>query len=200
MLAEAAISDLPAIRRIVAESFVSDPMMEWIFPDPETRLDCVAAWLGLFAEGYLRGGRVDVVRGDGVQAVAMWRMPGHDLEFPDIPSISGLLAALIGQSRADHVGQGLRTIGTLTPPQPFAYLHFLAVDIHHQREGLGSLVVGPGLTAAARSGIGAHLETTNPSNIPFYRSLGFEVAGHHKLGPSGPEMWSLWRAASSGSP
>lgn len=193
MLGEANISDLPAIRRVVAEAFLPDPMMEWIFPDPATRLESVAAWLGLFVEGYLLGGRVDVLRFGEIRAVAIWRMPGDELEFPKSPSISGLLAALIGRPRAAQVGLGLRTIGTLTPAQPFAYLHFLAVDIHHQREGLGRMVLEPGMTTADQSGFGAHLETTNPSNIPFYRSIGFEVSGHHKLGPDGPEMWALWK-------
>ena len=195
MLGPANPSDLPAIRRIVAESFCSDPMMEWIFRDAETRLDSVAAWLGLFVEGYVLGGRVDVLRDDGIQAVAMWRMPDQDPEFAGTPSISGLLSALVGRARAHEVATGLRTIGTLTPGQPFAYLHGLAVDVDHQRRGLGTRVVEPGLAAAGQSGLGAHLETTNPSNIPFYRSLGFEVTGHHKLGPTGPEMWALWKAA-----
>ena len=198
MLGSANPSDLPAIRRIVAESFCSDPMMEWIFRDAETRLDSVAAWLGLFVEGYVLGGRVDVLRDDGIQAVAMWRMPDQDPEFTGTPSISGLLSALVGRARADEVATGLRTIGKLTPSQPFAYLHVLAVDVGHQRQGLGSQVLEPGLAAAGQLGLGAHLETTNPSTIPFYRSLGFEVSGHHKLGPTGPEMWALWKDAPTG--
>jgi len=195
MLGGASISDLPAIRRIIAEAFQSDPMMEWIFPDRTTRLDSLAAWLGLFVEGYLLGGRVDVLRLEAIKAVAIWRMPGDDLAFPRAPSITGLLTALIGRARAEQIGVGLRTIGTLTPTQPFAYLHFLAVDINHQRKGFGRMVVEPGLIAAGHAGLGAHLETTNPSCIPFYRSIGFEVSGHHKLGPTGPEMWALWRDA-----
>ena len=195
MLGGASIADLPIIRRIIAEAFHSDPMMEWIFPDPETRLESLAAWLGLFIEGYLLGGRVDVLRLQAIQAVAIWRMPGDDLNFPRLPSITGLLTALIGRVRAEQIGMGLRTIGTLTPTQPFAYLHFLAVDINHLRKGFGRMVVEPGLMAAGQSGLGAHLETTNPACIPFYRSIGFEVSGHHKLGPTGPEMWALWRDA-----
>jgi len=197
MLGGASISDLPVIRRIVAEAFNADPMMEWIFPDRATRLDSLSAWLGLFVEGYLLGGRVDVLRLEEIRAVAIWRMPGDDLAFPRVPSITGLLTALIGRPRAEQIGLGLRTIGTLTPTQPFAYLHFLAVDVNHQREGLGRMVVEPGLMAAGQSGLGAHLETTNSSNIPFYRSIGFEVSGHHKLGPTGPEIWALWRDATA---
>ena len=198
MLGPADPSDLPVMRRIVAESFSSDPMMEWIFRDAETRLDSVAAWLGLFVEGYVLSGRVDVLRDHRIRAVAMWRMPDQDPEFAGTPSISGLLSALVGRARAHEVATGLRTIGRLTPSEPFAYLHVLAVEVGHQRQGLGSQVVQPGLAAASQSGLGAHLETTNPSNIPFYRSLGFEVRGHRKLGPTGPEMWALWKDAGTG--
>lgn len=195
MLGGASIADLPSIRRIIAEAFHFDPMMEWIFPDRATRLESLAAWLGLFVEGYLLGGRVDVLRLEAIQAVAIWRMPGDDLAFPRVPTITGLLTALVGRARAEQIGMGLRTIGTLTPTQPFAYLHFLAVDINHQRKGFGRMVVEPGLMAAGQAGLGAHLETTNPACIPFYRSIGFEVSGHHKLGPAGPEIWALWRDA-----
>ena len=198
VLDAATMADFPAMRRIVAEAFQSDPMMGWIFPEPATRTDSVAAWLGLFVEGYLVGGRIDVIREDGLRALAMWRMPGDEIPYPQTPSISGLLAALIGGRRAEEIGKGLTTIGDLTPGGPFAYLHLLAVDVKHQRQGFGRTVVEPGLTVAAQAGLGAHLETTNPSTIPFYRSIGFEVSGHHKLGYDGPEMWALWKDAKAG--
>jgi ribosomal protein S18 acetylase RimI-like enzyme len=200
VLDEATIADLPAIRRVLAGAFFPDPMMEWIFPDPEMRPAALAAWLGLFAEGYLLTGRVDVFRFDEIQAVAMWRMPGAKVEFPKAPSVAGLLTALIGRARTEQIRSALSTIASLTPSQPFAYLHFLAVDVHRLRHGFGREVVSPGLTVADRSGLGAHLETTNPSNIPFYRSIGFEVSGHHKLGSDGPEVWALWRDPAGRSP
>ena len=40
-----------------------------------------------------------------------------------------------------------------------------------------------------------HLETTNPDNLAFYRSLGFAVTGHLRFDFGGPELWGLWRAA-----
>ena len=124
------------------EAFFPDPMMEWIFPDPETRLESVAAWLGLFAEGYLLSGRVDVFRFDEIQAVAMWRMPGDDVEFPKA-SVGIRFAGGIDRSdpRLSKSAAACATIGTLTPAQPFAYLHFLAVDVHHLARGLRSKVV-----------------------------------------------------------
>ena len=177
MLGGASISDLPVIRRIVAEAFQSDPMMEWIFPDRATRLDSVAAWLGLFVEGYLLGGRVDVLRLEAIRAVAMWRMPGDDRAFPRVPSITGLLTALIGRGRAEQIGMGLRSIGTLTPTRPFAYLHFLAVDINHQREGLGRMVVEPGLRLPAiRGSVPTWRRPTHPTSPSTGRSASRSAA------------------------
>ncbi len=115
VLDEATIADLPAIRRVLAGAFFPDPMMEWIFPDPEMRPAALAAWLGLFAEGYLLSGRVDVFRFDEIQAVAMWRMPGAKVEFPKAPSVAGLLTALIGRTRTEQIRTALSTIASLTP-------------------------------------------------------------------------------------
>ena len=59
------------------------------------------------------------------------------------------------------------------PPSPFAYLHILAVDPAHQGRGLGRRVIAPGIAAAREQGLSIGLETTNPRNHSFYRSVGF---------------------------
>ena len=71
-----------AVRTVLARAFVDDPLMAWFFPDAETRPHACAALFGLFAETYLRSGRVDVAGGEAPVAVAMWRWPGRT-EAPD---------------------------------------------------------------------------------------------------------------------
>ncbi|PSL05456.1 acetyltransferase (GNAT) family protein [Haloactinopolyspora alba] len=188
--------------------------MTWIFPDPATRLDAVAAWLGLFVETDAGGGNVDTLDADGGNgdtlgtdgpaAAAVWpahREPASGTSASGsatsgasaLPTISGLLVALVGQSRATEVGQGLAGIRRLTPTTPHAYLHFAAVAPEQQRRGLGRRVVEPGLRRAEQAGLGVHLETTNQDNLAFYRQLGFEVSGEVHLAPDGPTMWAMWR-------
>ncbi|MEP6660389.1 MAG: GNAT family N-acetyltransferase [Acidimicrobiales bacterium] len=186
-------SDASAIRGVLAEAFVSDPMLRWIFPDDETRLDATAAWLGLFAERYARDGRVDAIADDDLAAVALWRLPDAGTPPPSLPSISGLLAALIGKGRADTIWKSLRAIATVTPTGRFAYLHLLAVRPTRQRQGLGRSVIEPGLAFADETGLGVHLETTNPENLGFYQSLGFAVSNQLVFGAGGPPLWAMWR-------
>ena len=66
----------------------------------------------------------------------------------------------------------------------------------HQGRGLGRRVAAPGIAAATEAGLGVQLETTNPRNPPFYRSLGFEETSQFTLGPDGPAAWSMWRPLS----
>jgi ribosomal protein S18 acetylase RimI-like enzyme len=183
------------IRKVVAEAFAEDPLIGWIFPDDDRRLEASAAWLGLFLEGYVEAGRIDVVEeGDELVAVAVWRIP-HDapLPRPELPSIPGLLAALVGGPRSAAIGAGLHVLTSAWPQGPFAYLHFLAVSPQHQRRGMGRQVIQPGLAAAEAAGLGVELESTNPENLSFYRSLGFAVTRELVIEPDGPPAWAMWR-------
>jgi predicted N-acetyltransferase YhbS len=48
------------------------------------------------------------------------------------------------------------------------------------------------LEKADAEGVGAYLESSKDTNVPYYRRFGFEVVGeiHH---PNGPTMWRMWR-------
>ena len=73
-------------------------------------------------------------------------------------------------------------------------MQFLAVSPEHQGHGMGRRVIMPGMAAADAEGVGVHLETTNPKNLAFYASLGFEVSHEIRLEPGGPELWAMWKA------
>jgi len=186
--------DVIEIRTVVGEAFVVDPLMRWMFPDDDTRLDATAAWLGLFVEQLLVGAPADVVESDGVDAVAVWRMPDAETDVRSTrPSIAGLLAALVGRERAIVIGNGLAGMRAFVPPAPFAYLQLLAVRPDRQRRGLGRGVIEVGIDRASARGLGMHLESTNPDNLAFYRSMGFDITHETRLEPDGPALWTLWR-------
>jgi len=187
---------VPAIRRVLGEAFAPDPLFQWLFPDDSTRVDATAAWLGLFVERYVSRAPIHVIADDTVQAVAVWQAPGETALPRAVgpPSISGMLAALLGRERIAELGDALRAIGSLRPTRRHSYLHILAVSPEHQGHGMGRRVIMPGMAAADAEGVGVHLETTNPRNLAFYRSLGFEVSHEVRLEPGGPEMWAMWKA------
>ncbi|PWJ45607.1 Acetyltransferase (GNAT) family protein [Quadrisphaera granulorum] len=194
--------DLPRLRRLLAAAYSADALMAWIFREPTHRADAVAAWLGLFLEPALQQGAVDVVHDDDghVIAACAWRPPDPAPKTPapqnpaprdaGAPTVAGLLAALVGSEHAARVGAGLALLRPHAPQAPSAYVQFLAVDPGHQRRGLGSVALQPGLDRAAAAQIGVHLETTNPDAVPFYEARGFAVTAELDL-PAGPHVWVL---------
>jgi ribosomal protein S18 acetylase RimI-like enzyme len=191
-------SDVPAVRNVLAEAFVTDPLVAWAFGRDEHELEMAAAWFGLFVEAYIASGRVDLLEVSGeVAATAIWRIPNDAaIAMPARPTPHGLLAAFVGAERSREILEGLQEFAKARPDPPFAYLHFLAVSPSHQRQGFGAQVVRPGLDAADAAHLGVELETTNEANLTFYRSLGFEVTKEFNLGPTGPPGWAMWRPAS----
>jgi ribosomal protein S18 acetylase RimI-like enzyme len=192
--------DIPAIRTVLAHSYASDPLMQWIFPDEKHRLNSIAAWLGLFLDLYMPAQRVYVVDDPQVTATAVWRFPGDPPLPADIlPTVSGLLAALIGTERAADVADGLHAISSVTPAPPFAYLQILAVHPDQQRRGHGSELLRAGIAQSQRLGLGVHLETTHPDNLPFYEAHGFTVTGSLRVPSGGPDLWAMRRPADTDS-
>ena len=71
-----AIDSLTAVRSrsVVAQAFCADPLLVWLFPEDDRRLDATAAWLGLFVEAYAAAARVDTIEEDGtIVAASVWR-------------------------------------------------------------------------------------------------------------------------------
>lgn len=181
--------DLPGVRTLLAQAFVDDPMLQWIFPEEFIRLEATAAWFGIFVERYAAIDRV-MTLDDG--AVMLWRMPDDPREPPaTLPTVGGLLAALVGLERAGAIGDALGVIAEITPSEPHVYVNFLGVDPSRQGRGLGLRLLRPVVAAARDAGLGVHLETTNPRNVGFYERMGFIQTGEGRLGADGPLMRAM---------
>lgn len=192
------MADISVIRArtILARAFTDDPLMVWFFPEAETRPHAVAALFGLFAEHYLADGRVDVLTRPDPVGVAMWRWPSEDageMTGPgELPSVGGLMTALMGVERAMRLGPAMQVLEQRRTPEPHAYLHLLAVDPSAWRTGGGGELLERGLAAAREEGLVACLETMNPANVPFYEAHGMSVRHEEQLAPDGPVTW--WMA------
>ena len=183
-----------AVRATLGAAFIDDPMLQWVFPAPVQQAQATAAWLGLFVEAYAAAGVSDVVDTDAMTTagIALWRCNTEPLPFSQTPSAGGLLAAFVGVERATQLGQGLGAFAANKPEPPFHYLQFLAVHPSQQGCGLGRRLVLHGQQRAAEAGVGVYLESTNPRNLPFYRSCGFREIGRFDLAPDGPPAFRLW--------
>jgi GNAT superfamily N-acetyltransferase len=76
------------------------------------------------------------------------------------------------------------------------YNHFLvwlfAVSPAHQRAGLGRRLMGEALARADADQVPAYLWTSNPDNLPYYGSHGYEVIGESGI-PGGARSWYMER-------
>lgn len=179
-------------RTLLARAFADDPLMVWFFPDDDVRPQACAAMFGLFAEHYLADGRVDVVRRDRLVAVAMWQLPGQADEDADrVPTLGGLMSALLGPARAVEIGGAMAVLEDVRPSEPHAYLHLLGVHPTCRGQGLGGELLDRGIAAARADGLTACLDTMNPTNVPFYEAHGLSVRHETPLGAGGPTVWSM---------
>jgi GNAT superfamily N-acetyltransferase len=172
-------------------------MQHWIFRGVEAQEHAIAMWIGLFVDAFAAVGTIDVILGEEgeVVAAAMWRTDGRRQPYPELPSIGGVMTALLGSARAAEVGEGLGAFAANKPEPPFHYLNFLGVHPTHQGRGLGRLLVAAGQARAAAAGQSAYLESTNARNLPFYAAMGFRSLGEFTLQPDGPSAWRLgWSA------
>jgi GNAT superfamily N-acetyltransferase len=90
------------------------------------------------------------------------------------------------------VMRGLRTSAVQDrghPEDEHVFLWFLAVDPAHQRKGVGRALLARVFEDA---GAPVYLDTSNPANLPYYASFGFEEIGRAAL-PRGATMWFMRR-------
>jgi ribosomal protein S18 acetylase RimI-like enzyme len=90
------------------------------------------------------------------------------------------------------VVRGLRTSAVQDrghPEDEHVFLWFLAVDPGQQRRGLGRALLARVFEDAAAP---VYLDTSNPANVPYYASFGFEEFGSAAL-PRGATMWFMRR-------
>src|SRR3954451_10177787 len=117
-------ADLDTLEVTLADAFRDDPMMAWIYPDPETRPAFSQAFMRAGLEIGFPRGHVYSVGGDA--GAAVWAPPDVDL-FDDaaITQMFTTLGEQIG-ARSDEVGAGLLSINEHHPhDEPHFYLFIL---------------------------------------------------------------------------
>src|SRR5204863_5843159 len=129
-------ADLDALEATLADAFFDDPMMAWIYPDPDTRPK--------FTQSFMRAG-LDIAFPHGhVYSVtpsagaAVWAPP--DVELFDDAAITDMFTLLGEQigARSEEVGAGLLQINEHHPhDEPHFYLFILGTRREHQGHGLG---------------------------------------------------------------
>jgi ribosomal protein S18 acetylase RimI-like enzyme len=190
----ATAADLAAVTDVLVDAFADDPVQQWLFtpaadPDAGRR-----ALFEIFVEDYFWLGHTHVVvDAGGIAGAAMWAPP--DREVLRGARIQDLLRALtphLGDELMPRLAELART-HEHRPSEPHLYLGVLGVDPGRQSRGHGAELLAPALAECDRSGLVAHLESSNERNISFYERQGFEAVTAYRCGGDGPQMTIMTR-------
>lgn len=160
-------------------AFVDDPFIRWMFPRPEQYLSAFQLVLRYFA-----GAAFDsqtAYRTVDFSGAALWLPPGVS---PDEAGLGQVLESHVDAAAQEQVFAVMEQVGAGHPEAAHWYLPAMGVDPRSQGQGHGAALLSRSLSACDETCRLAYLESTNPTNIPFYERQGFEVIGEIQVGGS----------------
>jgi ribosomal protein S18 acetylase RimI-like enzyme len=101
---------------------------------------------------------------------------------------------VFGLGGARQVTATMDVVEKRHPHTPHYYLQAIGTDTAKQGKGYGGVVIRRHLAVADAARVPCYLESSKDTNIPIYKSFGFEVTGEIQL-PNGPTLWPMWRDA-----
>ncbi len=186
-------SRFDAASAVLARAFQDDPAWTWLLPDAARRRQ-VLPWL--FRLGF------DVTAADvwgtegEVLGAARWLPPGR----PPVRIAATLRALALTPLRLGSVtlpflayGRAVEALRAEVAPGPHWYLAGIGVDPPHQRRGIGSALLEPGLRASREARVPAVLLTNLEANLGFYEQHGFRVVREGRTPEDGPQAWAMVR-------
>ncbi|MEU2392265.1 GNAT family N-acetyltransferase [Streptomyces sp. NPDC007369] len=198
-----------AVAALLARSFANDPVMAWMVPGlPDRsgrtgrtgREHRIALYFRLAQRQQRQqrprgcAVRVAATAGGRLLAAALWSGPGRWKTSPlREPAAMPTYARVFrprGMPRAADVQNALHAAH---PDTPHWYLPAIGTDPEAQGAGIGSALPEQQPDHCDRLGQPAYLESSNPSNVPFYERFGFRGTAGIRLPEGGPTVRPLWR-------
>jgi ribosomal protein S18 acetylase RimI-like enzyme len=186
-------ADADAVAATLARAFFDDPLICFLLKDEAKRPAKMPKLFKLLFKLGLPHEACDVTT--GYEAVALWRPP-NAWHIPPVQYVTNGAAFVdvFGLGGALHVMSAMDLIEKRHPHEPHYYLQALGTDTAKQGKGFGGVVIRRHLAIADAAGAPCYLESSKDTNIPIYKSFGFEVTGEISF-PGGPTIWPMWRQA-----
>lgn len=174
----------------VALAFASDPMMRWSFDDPALYFEVAENFIRAFGGRAFAHGTADVAGNFG--AVALWLPPNVE---PDVGAMMEIFVKLERTPEEERDGQALfEQMEHFHPKEQHWYLPLIGADPANQGKGFGAALMSHAMKRCNESHLPAYLESSNPSNVPFYERYGFKAMGIIQQGSS-PQLTPMLRSA-----
>jgi ribosomal protein S18 acetylase RimI-like enzyme len=170
--------EIPEAVGVLARGMRDNPLHVAAYgPDPERRLRCHASLMrGLFRVAPTQQPICAVREGAvvGVLGVA----PAGTCQATATQRLRMLpTMASLGPRTAARVGRWISFWAKRDPDEPHVHLGPVAVDVHLQGQGIGSLMMEQHCRQLDAAGEVGYLETDKLENVRFYERFGFEVVG-----------------------
>lgn len=187
--------DLGELGDVLGRAFDDDPVMCHVIGRRPVGVRA-SAILRASAAAHLRTESVFVAVDDATGAIvggSVWAPPDH-WRVPlrhysrHVPS----LLRAVGLRGVRHLSI-LAAIERAHAREPHHYLAVLGTEPSHQGRGIGGALMAGVLERCDDEGVGAYLESSKETNLPFYGRHGFEVTRELPLG-DGPSVWLMWRS------
>ncbi|MGW4024945.1 GNAT family N-acetyltransferase [Streptomyces sp. NPDC005009] len=184
--------DAQAVSRTLARAFDDDPMMRWFFPDDSSREAALGRYFTtLFTRQYVEHGVCERTEG----AAAFWVPPeGQAKAVPDAETVQELQDIL--GARAPLFRDAVEAAAEHSPKESHWYLAVIGAAPATRGQGHGAALLRSGLAKADAAGLPVCLESSKPSNLPFYEHFGFTVHEELRLPGGGPVLWAMRREPS----
>src|SRR5262249_8945397 len=193
-------ADVPLVVEILAEAFIDDPFMSWMFPDARRRPVLAAHYFRSITSGlYLRhremflnaehGTLICLPVGIRADALPLRTFLGMFWRMLWAHGFAGLNRARIAQDvlKANH------------PKEPHYYLPALGMRKERQGQGVGTALMRHVTQECDRAKVLSYLENSNEHNTPLYERMGFRTVAEWRA-PGGPTLWFMRREPSQDAP
>jgi ribosomal protein S18 acetylase RimI-like enzyme len=188
----------------LASALAADPMIGYIFPDPQERARMLPWLLGTGLRYSRLYGTVQVTS-PACEGVACWVAPRFTQATAWRMFRAEMLSAPVrvgmGALRRFHrVVDLARRLHERTAPRAHWYLIQMGVRPEYRRRGFGQALLTGMLTRIDSEGVACYLETPNHANLPFYQRHGFSAVESAQVAEDGPSLWAMVRPPSAAEP
>ena len=190
----AAAGERAVTAAVLAQAFIDDPAMAYLFPDAARRADRLARFFAMIArvDASTEHWTLALDEAGAPVAATLWRPPGAWVT--PVSAMLRLLPQLVSTFRTG-LPRALALQSVLEayhPEAPHWYLQFAGCVPAAQGKGYGGAAIRAKLAHCDATGMPAALETATPANLGLYQSLGFVITGSHDV-KNGPTFWNMWR-------
>jgi GNAT superfamily N-acetyltransferase len=189
----ATVTQLDRLAVVIGNAFAALEVSHYLIPDRPARRDILTRHLRQLVEHAYQYGRVHT--DPDLRSAAVWFPVGLG-NVPDIANYQQRRAAICGEhtNRFTVFEQAMHHHHPATPPH--WHLALLAVQPGYQGHGYGSALLAHQHRQLATDRLPAFLEASSQASTRLYTRHGYQQLGEpYPIGPGGPAMYPMWRAA-----